>query len=102
MAFGATGAYLAAELMIKGLQSAGQNPTRTSFIFEPDAGNRLECQRVAGQLGELFSTTLTEVPERGLPRTGSSEPTRCSYYVQVKGNAFVSINSGKPICGTSF
>ena len=30
--YGATGSYLAAELMIKGLEVAGQNPTRQSFI----------------------------------------------------------------------
>ena len=33
--FGATGAYLAAELMVKGLQEAGQNPTRQSVHQQP-------------------------------------------------------------------
>ena len=33
---------------------------------------------------------------------GSPEHTVCSYFVQVSGNAFKTINSGKPICGTSF
>jgi hypothetical protein len=35
---------------------------------------------------------------------GTSQPTRCSYYVQVQGNEFVSntVNGGKPICGNSF
>ena len=40
----------------------------------------------------------------GFNMPGTSQPTRCSYYVQVKGNTFVSntVNGGKPICGNSF
>ena len=40
----------------------------------------------------------------GFNKPGTSQPTRCAYYVQVQGNTFVSntVNGGKPICGTSF
>ena len=89
--FGATGAYLAAILMVKGLQEAGQNPTRESFI------NNMRTVTSWDANGLLASSV-------GFNNPGVSQPTRCSYYVQVKGNTFVSntVNGGKPICGTSF
>jgi len=89
--FGATGAYLAAELMIKGLQEAGPNPTRVSFITNMRTVTSWDAN------GLLASAVAFNNP-------GHSQPTRCSYYVQVKGNDFVSntVNGGKPVCGTSF
>jgi branched-chain amino acid transport system substrate-binding protein len=89
--FGATGAYLAAVLMVKGLQEAGQNPTRESFISNMRTVTSWDAN------GLLASPVGFNMP-------GTSQPTRCSYYVQVKGNTFVSntVNGGKPICGTSF
>jgi len=32
----------------------------------------------------------------------TAEHTVCTYFVQVSGNSFKTINNGKPICGTSF
>ncbi len=89
--FGATGAYLAAVLMVKGLQEAGQNPTRQSFISNMRTVTNWDAN------GLLASPVAFNMP-------GTSQPTRCSYYVQVKGNTFVSntVNGGKPICGNSF
>ena len=89
--FGATGAYLAAVLMVKGLQEAGQNPTRESFISNMRTVTSWDAN------GLLASPVGFNMP-------GTSQPTRCSYYVQVKGNTFVSntVNGGKPICGNSF
>jgi hypothetical protein len=87
--FGATGAYLAAELMIKGLQVAGQNPTRKSFITNLTQVTNWDAN---GLLASPVSFN----------HFGTSETTRCAYYVQVKGSAFVTINNGKPVCGTSF
>ncbi len=89
--FGATGAYLAAVLMVKGLQEAGQNPTRESFI------SNMRTVTSWDATGLLASPVGFNMP-------GTSQPTRCSYYVQVKGNTFVSntVNGGKPICGNSY
>jgi branched-chain amino acid transport system substrate-binding protein len=89
--FGATGAYLAAALMVKGLQEAGQNPTRQSFITN--------MRTVASwDANGLFASPVS------FNKPGTSQPTRCEWFVQVKGNTFVSntVNGGKPVCGTSF
>jgi branched-chain amino acid transport system substrate-binding protein len=87
--YGLTGAYLAAVLTGKGLQVAGQNPTRQSFI------NNLS-QVTGWNADGLLAHPVS------FNHFGSPEPTLCSYYVQVQGNAFHSVNGGKPVCGTSF
>ena len=87
--FGATGAYLAAALTVEGLQVAGQNPTRQSFIKNLTAVTNWDAN---GLLGSPVSFN----------HFGTSETTRCSWFVQVSGNTFKSINGGKVICGTSF
>ena len=38
----------------------------------------------------------------GFNHFGTPQQTVCTYVVQVNGNDFKTINSGKPICGTSF
>jgi hypothetical protein len=87
--YGLTGAYLAAALTAKGLQVAGQNPTRALFISN--------------------LTQVTNWNADGLQATsvsfnhfGTTEKTICAYYVQVSGNDFKSVNGGKATCGTSF
>ena len=87
--FGLTGAYLAAVLTVKGLQVAGQNPTRQSFISNMTAVTGWNAN---GLLAGPVSFN----------HFGTSEPTRCGWFVQVSGSAFKSINNGQPICGKSF
>jgi branched-chain amino acid transport system substrate-binding protein len=87
--FGLTGAYLAAVLTVKGLQVAGQNPTRQSFINNMTAVTGWNAN---GLLAGPVSFN----------HFGTSEPTRCGWFVQVSGSAFKSINNGQPICGKSF
>jgi branched-chain amino acid transport system substrate-binding protein len=87
--FGLTGAYLGADVAIKGLQVAGQNPTRASFI---SALTQVTGYTAGGLLASPVSFN----------HFGTSEPMSCAYYVQVAGNTFKTINNGKPICGTSF
>jgi branched-chain amino acid transport system substrate-binding protein len=85
--FGVTGSYLAADLMINGLEVAGQNPTRKSFI---DNLTKVTNYDAGGVL-----------PNRvGFNHFGSFQPSACIYFVQVKGNDFVTVNGGKPVCGT--
>jgi branched-chain amino acid transport system substrate-binding protein len=87
--YGLTGAYLAAEVGIKGLQVAGQNPTRESFIKN--------LTQVTGfTAGGLLASPVS------YNHFGTAEQTVCSYFVQVTGNTFKTINNGKPICGNSF
>jgi branched-chain amino acid transport system substrate-binding protein len=84
--FGAQTAYLSADLMIKGLELAGQNPTRQSFITNLTKVTDYNA-------GGLLATPV------GFNHFGQANPTTCSWFVQVKGETFVTINNGKPICG---
>jgi branched-chain amino acid transport system substrate-binding protein len=85
--FGITDAYLAADLMIKGLQVAGQNPTRQSFIAN--------LSQVTGyDAGGLLASPVS------FNHFGTSEKTYCAYYVHVVGQKFVAVNNGKNFCGS--
>lgn len=83
-------ARMAADLMIKGLQLAGKNPTHASFI----SGLRKDCAYTAG--GILASPTsmchfgtLAMLPKQ-----------LCTYVVQLQGTHYVLANGGKEICST--
>jgi branched-chain amino acid transport system substrate-binding protein len=85
--YGLTGSYLSADLMIEGLRVAGQNPTRQSFI------NNLTKVTAWNAEGLIPSTV-------GFDHFGTAQQQLCGYFTQVKGNQFVTINGGKPYCGT--
>lgn len=87
--FGVTSVYLAAAVTVKGLEVAGQNPTRASFIKNLTAVTGWNAN---GLLAAPISFN----------HFGTSEPNICSWYVQVEGNVFKSINNGQPVCGKSF
>jgi hypothetical protein len=87
---GLYGSYLAMDLMIKGLQVAGTNPTRESFISNLrqvtnyDAGGILPSPTTFANFG-----TKSMLPE-----------TYCTYVFQLKSpGGFVTYNGGKPMCG---
>ncbi len=85
---GTYGSYLAADLMIKGLQLAGKNPTRQKFI----TNLRKDCNYTAeGVLPSPTSMchfgTLAMLPKQF-----------CTYLVQLRGTHFVLANGGKPLC----
>ena len=81
--------WLSADLTIQGLQAAGANPTRTSFL---NALHNLKGWTAEG----LLPTT----PDFSLADFGKlSSQTACSYYVKLVGKEFVPMNTGKPICG---
>jgi branched-chain amino acid transport system substrate-binding protein len=85
--FGITDAYLDAALMTKGLQVAGQNPTRKTFITN--------LTQVTGwNANGLLAAPVS------FNHFGTSEKTYCLYYVDVQGNTFKAVNGGKPFCGT--
>ena len=85
--FGWTQGYASADLLIKGLEVAGQNPTRTSFI---DNLRKVTSYNVEG----LATNTVNFSNVQTIPNQ------TCSYYVQLQGKQFIVQNNSKPVCGT--
>lgn len=80
--------WLSADLFIKGLQSAGTNPTRASFL------NALHNTQ-----GWTANGLLARAPDLSLKDFGTAPPTACAYFVRLQGSAYVPLNQGQPICG---
>jgi branched-chain amino acid transport system substrate-binding protein len=88
--FGWCYGYVGADLMIKGLQEAGKNPTRQSFIN----GLRTVTDYNANGL-------LAQPANFSLSQFGKSPDTACAYFVKLQGTRFVQVPAdGKPTCGT--
>ena len=85
--FGWTEGYASADLLIKGLEVAGQNPTRASFIANL---RQVTNYNVEG----LEPTTVNYTAVQDIPTQ------ECGYYVQLVGKQFNVQNNGKPVCGT--
>ncbi|WP_261574271.1 ABC transporter substrate-binding protein [Frankia gtarii] len=83
---GVTSGYLATDLMIKGLEVAGKDPTRESFISGLTKVTSYDAD------GLLPSPV-------GFDHFGKANKQLCFYFVQVKGSDFVTINGGKRMCG---
>ena len=84
--YGLQGGYLSTQLLIKGLQVAGQNPTRQSFI------NGLHGVSSFDDGGVLPSPVSFSLSQFGkYPANG------CAYFVQLQGKAFV---PQPKVCGT--
>ncbi len=80
--------YLAADLLVAGLEAAGKNPTRKSFI------NGLRG------IGEWDGAGLTCQPiDISLENFGKQPKQNCAYYSNVKDGKFVTAFGGKPIVG---
>ena len=81
--------WMSADLMVKGLQSAGKNPTRQSFISG--------LHGVTGYDGEGL---LPQAVDLSLAGFGKPASTGCGWYAQVKNGQFVPAPpDGKPVCG---
>ncbi len=80
--------WLSADLFIRGLQAAGQNPTRTSFISG--------LHGVSDWNGGGLLPTNVDLSLAGF---GKFPATSCGYFVKLQGNQFVPFNGGKPVCG---
>ena len=85
--YGVSAAYLGTEAMIEGLTVAGQNPTRQSFITNMSKVSNWDAN---GLLASPVSWT----------HFGQAQTQLCQYVTKVEGNQFVTINNGKPFCGT--
>jgi len=86
--FGVYTGYLAADLMIKGLEAAGKDVTREGYIAATKGlntwdGAGLTCQPV-------------DVSAQGF---GQAPKTSCSYYVQIKNGKFVPYPNKNPVKG---
>ncbi|HEY3941155.1 MAG TPA: ABC transporter substrate-binding protein [Acidimicrobiales bacterium] len=82
-------AYLSADLMITGLQLAGTDPTRASFISNL---RKLASYDAGGLLPDSLNYTHFGTPA-GLPKT------QCEYFMQLRSGKFYSTNGAKPWCG---
>ena len=85
--FGWTEGYASADLLVKGLEVAAQNPTRSSFI---DNLRKVTSYNVEG----LASNTVNFSNVQTIPNQ------TCSYYVQLEGKQFNVQNNNQPVCGT--
>jgi branched-chain amino acid transport system substrate-binding protein len=81
--------WLSVDLMIKGLQIAGTNPTRSSFINNL---HQVTSYDGGGLLGTPVSFSLSNF--------GHAPQTLCAWYTILQGQQFVVTNGGKPVCGT--
>ncbi|HEY3942437.1 MAG TPA: ABC transporter substrate-binding protein [Acidimicrobiales bacterium] len=82
-------AYLSADLMIKGLQMAGPNPTRQGFITNL---HTLSSYTAGGLLPDTLNYTHFGTVA-GLPKTA------CEYYMQLRSGKYYSTHGAKPWCG---
>jgi branched-chain amino acid transport system substrate-binding protein len=83
--FGVVSAYLGAAVMAKGLEVAGQNPTRQTFITN--------LSKVTGYTANgLLPSPVS------FNHFGTAEKAYCEYDVHVSGKEFVAVNGGKPFC----
>ena len=81
--------YTQADLMIRGLQAAGRNPTRQSFITN--------LRKVKGYTANGL---LPNPIDLSLKDFGKAPATECEWYAKVKGTTFVPVPAnGKPVCG---
>jgi branched-chain amino acid transport system substrate-binding protein len=86
--FGVYTGYLTADLLVKGLQAAGKNPTRDGFI---SATKGLGTWDAAG-----LGCQPVDVSADGF---GTQAPTACGWYLQIKDGKFVPYPNKNPITG---
>jgi hypothetical protein len=84
--------WLSADLTIVGLEKAGKNPTRASFI---NAVHTLKGWTGEGLLGEPSDFSLAGFGKAQPKSVGID----CDYFVRLVGQKFVPINGGKVVCG---
>lgn len=84
--YGLTGSYLSADLMIKGLELAGRNPSRSAFISNLRKVNDYTAE---GLLPNKANYT----------NFGHLNKSGCMYVTRVVGTKFVTIHNKKPYCG---
>jgi len=86
---GLYGSYIATDMMIKGLELAGKNPTRPAFISN--------LRKVTNYTASGVLPTTVSFGHFGT--VAMFPKTSCTYMVQLKGKKFVVAGGGKLICG---
>jgi branched-chain amino acid transport system substrate-binding protein len=86
---GLYGSYISTDLMIKGLELAGKNPTRQSFITN--------LRKVTNYTANGIFPQAVSFGHFGT--VGMLPKTACTYMAQLKGKKFVISNGGKLVCG---
>jgi branched-chain amino acid transport system substrate-binding protein len=86
--FGHYYGYLGCNLTVAGLEAAGKDLTREGFI---DATKELGTWDAAGLTCQPIDVSRENF--------GTSRPTSCGWYVQVKDGKFVVANKGQPVKG---
>ncbi len=90
--FGLQGSYISADLMIKGLQIAGQNPTRKSFISN--------LRQVTNYTAGGILPSATSFANFGTPQMIPA--SNCNNFVQLKNGQFINADpGGKPVCAST-
>jgi branched-chain amino acid transport system substrate-binding protein len=87
--FGVYTGYLAADLLIKGLQAAGKNPTRDGYITATKGLNTWDAAGLGCQ--------PIDVSAQGF---GTAPKTACGWYLQIKDGKFVPYPNKNAIKGT--
>jgi len=85
--FGQSGGYVSADLLIRGLWEAGQNPTRESFIEGLSGVSDYDADGLLATKIDFDRAKLEELPD-----------TACTYFVQVKNGEWT-VFDPEPICG---
>jgi branched-chain amino acid transport system substrate-binding protein len=86
--FDCTEGYINADLVIRGLKGAGQNPTRESFL---DALHKISDYDAGGLLAYKVNLATDQV--------GKKPAQTCTYIVQLKAGKFVPDADASPACG---
>jgi len=77
--------WLSADLFIRGLEAAGKNPTRASFIAR--------IRTISWDGGGL----LPQPADLSRAGFGKSPATACAYFAQLKGSTFVPMNGRQAV-----
>ena len=85
---GVYGSYWATDVMIHGLEVAGENPTRPSFVTNLRAVSGYQGHGIFAPLGVSFT---------GFATPAMFAPQACSDYMELKGGKYVT--AAKQVCG---
>ena len=87
--YGQWTSWVATDLMVYGLQKAGGNPTRASFIAN--------LRKVSSW--DDSGVIATPVRFTNFATQGMLPADSCLYYFRLEGSAFQAVDGGKKFCG---
>jgi branched-chain amino acid transport system substrate-binding protein len=90
--YGTTVAYLATDLMIKGMQATGKNLTQAGFMSA--MYNKVKTYNAGGALPGANTFSL-----KAFGTVDMLPKTYCTYWIGIQDGKYVTSNGGKPGCG---